>query len=101
MSSFDQESLKNLKELSRIDCTEEEEGRLLNGITKVLSHIENLQSIDTETVMPTVIVTDGTDTPMREDLVSETLDRKTFLDNAPDQVAGMIRTPQVMESNTP
>ena len=99
MGSFNQDSLKTLKELARIHCSPEEDSLLLEGIQKVLNHAEKLQSIDTEGVSPTdtVLQSEPIDA-FREDQVGEILPRKVFLDNAPDQVGGMIRTPQVMET---
>lgn len=99
MAEVTKSTLENLKNLARLKCSEAEDQTLLEGLSKVLSHIEKLQSIDTEEVEPTDTVFQGeTRESYREDTVDNTLDRKTFLDNAPDQVGGMIRTPPVMDN---
>lgn len=99
MPSFDRNSLNALKELSRINLTEEEENALLDGITKVLRHAEHLQSINTNDVPTTdCVIQDGPAHVYREDIIEENYSRKTFLDNAPDQVGGMVRTPSIIET---
>ena len=47
MAKLNQESLKALEELARICCTEEEDRSLLDGLSKVLGHVDQLQAIDT------------------------------------------------------
>lgn len=99
MSKLNKESIKSLIQLSRIDCSEEEQAALLQDLAKILAYIEQLQEIDTENVPPCNQVLAGMSNVMRDDVVGETLSRDVFLSNAPSQIGGMIRVPPVMKAS--
>jgi len=94
---FDRQLLKNLKQLCRIDITEEEEERLLRDLKRILEYVTQLQQLDTEGVPPCSHVTGDRVNVMRDDLVGETLPRARFLANAPDQIGGLVRVPVVIQ----
>lgn len=95
--SLNKETLKNLTQLSRIRCTEEEEKALLKDLQSILDYVEELKQVDTENVKPCNQVLEEVSNVSREDTVGPTLSRKTFLDNSPSQVSGMIRVPLVIK----
>jgi aspartyl-tRNA(Asn)/glutamyl-tRNA(Gln) amidotransferase subunit C len=98
MSEFDQETLKHLKKLCRIECSPEEEADFAQGIKRILKHIEQLDEIDTSNVAPCRFVLRGMlKNRVREDEVKDLLPRDKFLANAPDQIGGMIRVPPIMK----
>lgn len=98
MSKFDQETLKHLKKLCRIECSPEEEADLLQSLKRALDHIEQLNEIDTSNVTPCRFVLRGMlKNRTREDAVKDVLPREQFLANAPDQIGGMIRVPPIMK----
>lgn len=99
MANLNKESIKSLIQLSRIDCTEEEQAALLVDLEKILAYIEQLQEIDTENVRPCNHVLEGMANVMREDVVGAILPRDLFLSNAPSQIGGMIRVPPVMKAS--
>lgn len=98
---FTDEDIKKLSKLARIDCSEAEMERFRGELGKILNYIESLKEVDTENVAPCNSVIEISNA-FREDAVIEEkiLDRKTFLDNSPDQVAGMIKVPPVINQNT-
>lgn len=98
--SINKEILKNLAQLSRIRCTEEEEKALLKDLQSILNYVEELKEIDTTDVKPCNQVLEEISNISREDVVGPTLSRKTFLDNSPSQVSGMIRVPLVIKSKS-
>lgn len=100
MSELDKESLKKLTKLCRIQCTEEETDRLLHDLQKILDYVDQLQEIDTENIAPLNHVLSDVTNVMREDSVGETLSREVFLENAPDQIGGLIRVPPVIKKQT-
>ncbi len=99
MATIDEEMLEHLIDLSRISYPEEKKEKLLSDMRKIVDYVEQLQEVDTEGVKPCNQVIQGMNNVFREDEVGETLERKTFLDNSPKQVGGMISVPQVMSNS--
>ncbi len=94
----DRETVKKLTKLSRIQCTEEEEIKLLADLQSILSYVELMNAVDTENVKPCNHVLEEMCNVEREDVVGEVLPREIFLANAPDKIGGMIRVPSVIKS---
>jgi aspartyl-tRNA(Asn)/glutamyl-tRNA(Gln) amidotransferase subunit C len=94
---FDQELLRNLKQLCRIDISEEEAEKLLRDLKRIVEYMDLLQELDTEGVPPCSHVSGDTVNVMRDDLVGPTLPRERFLANAPDQIGGLVRVPAVIQ----
>lgn len=99
MANIDENTIKSLIQLSRIDCNAEEQISLLQDLKKIISYIEQLDEIDTENVPPCNLVIEGMSNVMRDDVVSETLSRDLFLSNAPSQIGGMVRVPPVIKAS--
>lgn len=99
MTHLDKNTIRSLSKLSRIRCTEEEEEAILKDLKKILSYIDQLNEIDTENVAPCNHVIPEMVNVFRPDEVGEIMPRSTFLDNAPSQIGGLIRTPPVIKSN--
>jgi aspartyl-tRNA(Asn)/glutamyl-tRNA(Gln) amidotransferase subunit C len=99
MAELNKETIKHLTRLCRIDCTEEEQDSLLLDLRKIIHYIEQLQTIDTENVPVCNHVLEEIQNVMRDDIVSEKLDREVFLSNAPTVVANMIRVPLVIKQS--
>lgn len=97
MSKFDKESLNNLQDLCKIKLTEKEEIEFLNKLKQVLDYVELLKEIDTENVNTcNYVLKDMQQNIFREDEVKSTLERDAFLSNAPDQIAGMVKVPEIL-----
>ena len=97
MSDLDEKTLLSLTKLSRIDCTEEEQKKLLKNLTSVLSYIDQLQSVDTKDAPVCNHVLESINNVMREDEVKETLETSEFIENSPSHLGGMIRVPPVIK----
>jgi aspartyl-tRNA(Asn)/glutamyl-tRNA(Gln) amidotransferase subunit C len=98
MAVFDEESLIHLTRLCRIECTSEELKKLSTDLKKILSYVEQLQQIDTSKITPLSHVLEDITPFTRDDVEGELLPRKDFLDNAPDQIGGLVRFPPVLKS---
>ena len=99
MSKFNHETLENLKKLCRIDCTPEEDRDILNSLNRVLEYVDLLNEVDTNGVATcNYVLQSMLKNLMREDEIKEILPREKFLNNAPDQIGGMIRVPPVMKT---
>jgi aspartyl-tRNA(Asn)/glutamyl-tRNA(Gln) amidotransferase subunit C len=98
MAHFDEKDLLKLAKLSRIECSEEEQKKLLHNLKNILAYVEQLKEVDTEGVPPCSHVLETLVNVMREDEVGATLSRDLFLSNAPAHTGGMIRVPPVIKS---
>ncbi len=96
-SSFTNQDLKKLMHLARIQCTEEEACKLYTNLSRVLSYIEQLQTVNTEGVEPCSYVIETFHTVWREDETGDLLEREAFLKNAPAHVGSMVRVPPVIQ----
>lgn len=99
MPQLDKETIAYLTQLSRIECSEEEQEKLLKNLDDVISYIGQLQEVNTDNVPPCNCVLKQLSNVMRDDLVGEILPRDLFLENAPSHVGGMIRVPPVLKQN--
>lgn len=97
MAHLDKKMVQYLTQLSRIECTEEEQTALLKDLENILEYIDLLNEVDTENIAPCNHVLEETSNVMREDETGETLSREVFLSNAPAQIGGMIRVPPVIK----
>ena len=101
MATLDKNTVKYLADLSRIAVSSEEEDALLKDLKKILLYIEQLNEVDTSNVQPCTYVTKAlTQTPLRDDVVEQTLTREQFLKGAPQQIGGMLRVPEVIKQES-
>lgn len=98
MNQFTKEDLTKLKALCHIDCTPEEEERLLRNMQSILGHINQLVEVDTEMTLGKHNPLECPTNVMGEDIPEAPLDRDLFLSNAPSHVGGMVKIPPVMQS---
>lgn len=100
MSRLTQDTIKKLTELSRIDCTPEEQDSLLRDLDSIIGYMTLLNEIDTASVEPCNYVIPHERNVTRKDEIGETMPREKFLGNAPSHTGGMIRVPTVLKNNT-
>lgn len=93
---IDQEALRKVAHLARLEVKPEEETALLNSMESVLSWMEQLNEIDTEGVEPLTHMMDEVNS-WREDVSSNNLSRSEALANAPSQDGTYIKVPKVIE----
>ena len=98
MKKLNKEILVNLTKLCRIHCSEDELATLLENLESILGYIDQMEEVETEGVPECHYVSESSrGSFMREDEPDQSLDRKTFLDNSPSHVGGMIRVPTVIK----
>lgn len=96
MSKVTKEDIIRLAKLSKIALEENEIAKFQSEIESILTHIEQLQKIDTENVEPTYQVT-GLHNVSRADEVSDYgVSKEELLKNAADKKDGMIKVPKVL-----
>ena len=100
MTEFNEETVKDLTRLSRIDVPAEELHAFYGDLKRILAYCDQLQEVDLTHLPPySHVQTQGVES-LREDVVTKCLDRTLFLNNAPDHVGSMIRVPPVLKNNS-
>lgn len=92
-----EQDIKTVASLSRLRIREEEKDDVLFQLNKILTYVENLQTLDTSKIEPTTYAL-----PMqnvfRDDKVKPSLDRDLALSNAPLKEDGYFKVPRVLEA---
>lgn len=94
-----EEEVRDVADLANLRLTEEEVHRMSHDLGEILTHIEQLNELDTSEVEPMAQVlfpADETAT-LREDIPHDPLGNKTALANAPMSGAGYFKVPLVIE----
>ncbi len=97
MSKPDRDTIKNLTQLSRIDCSEEEQEAMLKDLQNILEYFKLLDEVDTNGVAACNHVLEDIGNVLREDAVANILPREKFLANVPSQIGGMVKVPPVIK----
>jgi len=100
MSDLNNETVKALSKLCRIELNEEEISSLSADLKRVLDYVELLQEVDMSHLIPFSHVEEQGIDSLRSDEIAIRLTREEFLANAPDQVGGMIRVPPVIKQHS-
>ena len=91
-----EQDIKTVASLSRLRIREEEKDDVLFQLNKILTYVENLQTLDTTNIEPTTYAL-----PMqnvfRADVVKPSLDKELALSTAPLQENGYFKVPRVLE----
>ena len=98
MKQFTKEDLNKLKALCHIECTDEEEERLLRNMQSILGYMDQLLEVDTELTLGKHNPLECHTNVMGDDIPEAPLDRDCFLSNAPSHVGGMVKIPPVIQS---
>lgn len=91
-----EETVSHVARLARLAMGTEERAMLTPQLSDILEYAETLQQVDMTGIEPTSHPFHQTNV-LREDSVRPSLSREAALKNAPDQDAGQIRVPAVLE----
>ena len=99
MVDVSEEEIVHLAKLCRIACSPEKRQAMLKDFQNIVHYVDQLSKIDTAGIEPCICVAQGNNaTPLREDVVTEPLERELFLKGAPSTIAGLVRVPTVIHS---
>jgi aspartyl-tRNA(Asn)/glutamyl-tRNA(Gln) amidotransferase subunit C len=90
------EDVGRIAHLARIHISPEEADRTLAQLNGIFGLIEQMQAVDTTGVEPMAHPLGGMQR-LREDAVTESVDRDAHLRNAPAHEAGLFLVPRVIE----
>lgn len=93
---IDQEALRRIAHLARLEIKESEEETLLSSLIEVLTWMEQLNELDTTGVEPLTHLSEAIG-GLRDDVAKETLTHKQALVNAPKRDEDYFQVPKVLE----
>ena len=94
---MERDEFKELSKLCRIECTEEESATIQENLGKVLGYVETLKDVPTTDIPPCYQVVHFPENVLGDDEVADELPLDEFLENVPDQIGGMVKTPKVIQ----
>lgn len=94
--AFDRSEVEKVAQLARLHINEAEAGEVASRITDILALIDQMQSVDTDSVEPLAHPLDMTQR-MRADKVTEQDRREQLQSLAPQSESGLYLVPKVIE----
>ncbi len=98
MMHFNENTLKELANLCRIDCSKDELEKLMHNLEAILEYVDHLNSINTQGVTPCVQVLEDTNLYLDADEESSDIEIQDFMRNVPSKVGGMVKVPSILKS---
>lgn len=95
-NEMDQAEIQKTAHLAKILIDDAAASDLAKDCNNIMSLIEKMQSVDTDSVEPMAHAYD-INQPLREDQVSETNKRESLQENAPKAENGLFLVPKVIE----
>ncbi|MDZ4840462.1 MAG: Asp-tRNA(Asn)/Glu-tRNA(Gln) amidotransferase subunit GatC [Bacteroidota bacterium] len=93
---IDKNTVLRVAKLARLSLSDAEVESLQIDMTKIVTYIDSINTIDTTGVEPLVYLGEEVNS-MREDKVADVLTREQALANAPDSNSDYFRVPKVIE----
>lgn len=93
---IDEKTVEKIAKLSRLRVTETEKDMQKEGLSKILSWVEQLSEVNTDSVEPLTSV-HIQEMPIREDIVNDGDKARCVLANAPEKDLNMYAVPKVVE----
>jgi aspartyl-tRNA(Asn)/glutamyl-tRNA(Gln) amidotransferase subunit C len=93
--SVSHEHVKNIARLAKLQFSPKEEERFTEQFNQILSYVEKLDELVTESIEPTTHVLDLSNV-LRDDTVTLWLTQDQALANAPAQKSGFFSVPKVI-----
>ncbi len=95
MSRIDRSEVERIAALARLRLAPGDAEALGEALSRILDHVEQLESVDLEGVEPTVHGT-PVPTPLRPDRVEPSLDPRAAVANAPEKEGTAFAVPPIL-----
>jgi aspartyl-tRNA(Asn)/glutamyl-tRNA(Gln) amidotransferase subunit C len=97
--NLSEKEVRYVADLANLELSEEEVTRMMRDLGNILTHIEQLNELDTREVsaMAQVLFEEDETAALREDVPHRTLSNEEALANAPASGAGYYKVPKVIE----
>ncbi|MDX5346454.1 MAG: Asp-tRNA(Asn)/Glu-tRNA(Gln) amidotransferase subunit GatC [Hymenobacteraceae bacterium] len=89
-------TLRKLAHLARLEFNEAKEQEMLTDLNKILTWVDKLRELDTETIDPLIHMSHEVNV-LREDVAKNTITHEEALLNAPKKDSDYFRVPKVLE----
>lgn len=90
------QEVEHVAKLARLELSDQEQEKLTDQLSGILTYVEQLNKLDTTGVEPTSHVLDISNVT-REDIAGKSLPQEIALANAPDKAAGHYKVPRILE----
>lgn len=97
MAQLTRDDVLKLAQLAKLDLSEEEVGKYVKELTKILDYIEQLKSIDVDGLEPTSQVTGLTNVMRPDKIYNYGTNQKDLLKNVPSVKDGQIKVKRTIE----
>jgi aspartyl-tRNA(Asn)/glutamyl-tRNA(Gln) amidotransferase subunit C len=94
--TVDNTLILKLENLAKLNLSEQEKGKLIGELEKIIGMFSQIEEVDTSDVAPLIHMTD-TYNVLREDTVGQHLNVEDFADNAPMMQDNMFAVPKVID----
>lgn len=96
MSRISRQEVDQIAELARLSLSDEEAAAMERDLERILDYVADLQSLDTEGVVPTAHAT-LLATPLRKDEAAPPMDPERAVANAPESAGTAFVVPKVID----
>ena len=92
---IDNEQVRKVASLARLDLTEEEEAQFSTQLSSILEYVQKLDELDTKDVPPTTRAIEVSNIT-REDQLQTFSEREAILDSAPEREEDFFKVPKIL-----
>jgi aspartyl-tRNA(Asn)/glutamyl-tRNA(Gln) amidotransferase subunit C len=94
MSEINEDSVRHIAKLARLDLTDDEVKKFAHDLSEVVTYVEQLKELDTDGVEPMVGAVELLKELRKDEAIDSGL-RDAMLENAPDSEDTAIKVPQM------
>ena len=92
---LDENKVQELAHLARLEFSDEELAEIGKDLEKIIKFCDQLKAVDTQGIDPLIYLSDEINV-LREDQISEGLNREDALKNAPESDSDYFKVPKVI-----
>ena len=96
---IDQEQVRKVAKLSRLELTESEIEEFTNQLGAILEYVEKMNELDTDNVQPLAHCLPVSNI-FREDCAKESLGTEKIMANAPQRDEAFFKVPKILDDNS-
>jgi aspartyl-tRNA(Asn)/glutamyl-tRNA(Gln) amidotransferase subunit C len=100
MNKLSKSEVEYIAKLSRIGITKDETEKLADEISGILSYVNQLEEVETESIEITAQVMGLTNVSLEDKIVEEKISPEDLLKNAPQSLNGFIKVKPVFEQRS-
>jgi aspartyl-tRNA(Asn)/glutamyl-tRNA(Gln) amidotransferase subunit C len=94
MERISKDEIKHVAKLAELEFDEKDIEKITSQLDRILDHVANVSSVNTEGVPPTSHILDIKNI-FREDIVKKSVTQEAALKNAPDEASDGFKVPKI------